>query len=275
MGERVSRSRASSSGEATSRQRGTKGSSTTAAACGSTSRSRAALGRDNPVRASWDTARTGGPNPSAATHGAARVARINDSPVLRHTSTSTPRPVNTPRSRPPTAAATVEVPTPPPTPATHGARIIGTPRRLGAAADDADGAVVVSSSRTRVDRRTRAQEPSESGELSTTGAVVLPKGTMPRHAPRAGAPRRFQRRFTTTDEHRSVPDGSAVGRSARRSSAMTGAGIWKTPPLTGASSARQPHETPSDQHRNHPVAGHDQAGEPEPGRTGESEGAAS
>ena len=141
MGERVSRSRASSSGEATSRQRGTKGSSTTAAACGSTSRSRAALGRDNPARASWDTARTGGPNPSAATHGAARVARINDSPVLRHTSTSTPRPVNTPRSRPPTAAATVEVPTPPPTPATHGARIIGTPRRLGAAAEDADGAV--------------------------------------------------------------------------------------------------------------------------------------
>ena len=36
-----------------------------------------------------------------------------------------------------------------------------------------------------------------------------------------------------------------VGRSARRSPVMTGAGICKTPPLTGASSARQLHETPT------------------------------
>ena len=137
---------------------------------------------------------------------------------------------------------------------------------------------VVSSSRTRVDRRTRAQERSESGELSTTRAVVLPKGNMPRHAPRAGAPRRFRWRFQRGPQPANTaqyPEGSVIGRSARRSPVVTGAGIWKTPPLTGASSARQPHETPSDQHRNHPVAGHDQAGEPEPGRTGESEGAAS
>ena len=71
---------------------------------------------------------------------------------------------------------------------------------------------VVSSSRTRVDRRRRAQERSESGELSTTGAVVLPKGNMPRHAPPAGAPRRFRWRF----QRRPQPTNTAQFPMGRR-----------------------------------------------------------
>jgi hypothetical protein len=128
MGERVSRSLASFSGDAASRPPWDEGQQH--------HRGRTRPDQPQPRRgcdlpgqpacAWWDTARTGGPGPSAATHGAVRVARISDTRVIRHQHVD-PRPVNTSESRPPIAM--VEVSIPPPTTATHGTRIIGGPVR--------------------------------------------------------------------------------------------------------------------------------------------------
>lgn len=111
--------RTPSRGDAAARQSPTCGRSTTAAAWGSSRRSRARSARVGRRPSTAVTARTGR-SPTPPTSCAARPARITESAVFRHTRTSTARPVKTPRSVPPNATATVVVPTPPPTPATVG-----------------------------------------------------------------------------------------------------------------------------------------------------------
>jgi hypothetical protein len=122
----------------------------------------------------------------------------------------------------------VEVSTPPPNPATHGARIIG----LGVAPTDADGADSAAhggtgSTAVLVHNRNH-QSPASCPQ---PGDVVLPKGNMPGTLPDRCSttfsttfPTAFQRRQQPMNTAQ-TPNRSVIGRSTGRSSVMTAADL--------------------------------------------------